>query len=176
MPGVRDKELGDFLQILGTLGRIAGQALQDNLFPEKWSERKFQDELKKLIRADPRIGAELEEHPRAAGGITDLSFRGIWIELKVESDHFVTIQDSPRLLGQTAQYVAGSNRRFGVLCVLAYSPKTNAPGSVANDIDLLIIPPPNSVGKLELIVGVVIIRGNLPTPCSWSQSCKNQTN
>lgn len=169
-PGVRDEELGSFLQILATLGRIAGQALQDDLFSGTWSEPDFQAEIKKLIRADPRIGSELEEHPYAAGGVTDLSLRRIRIELKVVSDRYVTVEDAHRFLGQTTQYIAGSDRRFGVLCLLDCSPKTSAPGSVANDIALQAVQPPGNVGKLPLLVGIVIIRGNLPTPSSLSRS------
>ena len=169
VPGVRDKELGDFLQILVALGRIAGQALQDNLFPGVWSEPMFQKRMKELLRVDPRIGSELEEHPHAAGGITDLSFHKIRIELKFESDDFVTVKDSQKYLGQTAQYVAGSDRRFGVLCVLDCTPKKDAPGSVVNDIDLLVVPPPRNPSGVPLLVGVVIIRGNLATPSDLSK-------
>jgi hypothetical protein len=35
----------------------------------------------------PRIGSELEEHPHAGRGITDLSFRSIRVELKFEEEH-----------------------------------------------------------------------------------------
>ena len=168
-PGIRDYELENFLQVLTTLGRIAGQALQDALFPGVWSEPEFQAKMQELMRADPRIGAELEVHAHAAGGITDLSFRGIRIELKIESAEFATIKDSRKYLGQTTQYVAGSDRRFGVLCVLDCSPKESAPGSVANDIDLLTVPPPGNAGGIPLLVGVVIVRGNLPTPSRLSR-------
>jgi hypothetical protein len=56
-----------------------------------------------------------------------------------------------------------------VLCLLDCSQKLNAPGSIANDIALQIVPPPNYVGKLPLLVGIVIIRGNLSTPSSLSR-------
>lgn len=57
---------------------------------------KFQEEIKKLLRADARIGSQLEEHPRAGGGITDLSFHQIRIELKVEPEQFITVPDAQR--------------------------------------------------------------------------------
>ena len=129
----------------------------------------FQSKMKELLRADPRIGSELEEHPHVAGGITDLSYHRIRIELKVEAEHFVTVPDAQKYLGQTTQYVAGSDRRFGVLCVLDCSPKKTAPGSVANDIDLLTVPPPANLSGIALLVGVVIIRGNLATPSDLSK-------
>jgi hypothetical protein len=170
IPGVRDKELYDFIQILATLGRIAAQAHQDALFPGVWAERKFQDELKKFLRADPRIGSELEEHPKAAGGITDLSYRGIRIELKVVSDRLVTIEDARRFLGQTTQYVVGSDRRFGILCLLDCSPKAAHSDLVANDLVLQTVQPARGEAEMPVLVGVVIIRGNLPTPSSLSRS------
>ena len=167
--GIHDEELGHFLQILAVLARIAGQTLQDNLFPGIWSEPKFQEEIKKLLRADARIGSQLEEHPRAGGGITDLSFHQIRIELKVEPEQFITVPDAQRYLAQTTQYVAGSDRRLGVLCVLDSSPKTNGPGSVVNDIDLLIVPPPGNPNGIPILVGVVVIRGNLSRPSDLSK-------
>ncbi len=167
-PGVRDKELNDFLQILTAIGSVAGQALQDAIFSGCWSELKFQAEMQKLLRQNPRIGAELEVHPHAGGGITDLSFRGIRIELKAEANQTISLEDTKRFLGQTSQYTAASDRRFGVLCVLDCSPKTAAPGSVANDIDLTQLSPPTGEG-LPVLVGVVIIRGNLARPSDLSK-------
>jgi hypothetical protein len=164
---VDDTELNNFFVLLSAIGGVAGQSLQGNIFAGSYSEPKFQDEIKKLLRGNPRIGSELEEHPHAAGGITDLSFRGIRLELKVEQDRFVTEDDASRFLPQTVQYVAGSDRRFGMLAVLDCSSKSEAPGTVDNDIFVRIVPPPNSPG-LPICIGVVIIRGNLAKPSRLS--------
>jgi hypothetical protein len=168
VPGVRDKELNDFLQILTAIGSVAGQALQDALFSGRWSESKFQAEMQRLLRQNPKIGAELEVHPYAGGGITDLSFRGIRIELKAEPDQTISLEDTKRFLGQTSQYAAASDRRFGILCVLDCSSKTAAPGSVANDIGLIQLPAPTGEG-IPILVGVVIIRGDLARPSDLSK-------
>jgi len=120
-----------------------------------------------MLRSDRRIGAELEEHPHAAGGITDLSFRGIRLQLKVESSDTVTADSVQRYSQQTIQYVAGSDRRFGALCVLDCSEKTEAPGSAANDLFLHVADPPRS--GLPILLGVVIVRGNLRKPSSYSR-------
>lgn len=143
LPAIRDTELQTFLVLMTAVGAVAGQSLQDNLFAGKRSESDFQKEMRRLLRSDRHIGSDLEEHPNAAGGITDLSFRGIRLELKVETDDLVTIDSASRYSQQTVQYVAGSDRRFGILCILDCSPKTTAPGSVANDVFLNEIDPPS---------------------------------
>ncbi len=166
-PAVSDRELGDFLVLLAAVGRIAGQSLQDNLFPGQYLEGEFQARVKSLLRSDRLIGAALEEHPHAGGGITDLSFRGIRLELKAISDRLITMEDAQAFLPQTAQYVVGSDRRFGILSLLDCSPKTAAPGSAADDIDLRVVPPPTG-GNLPILIGVVILRGNLAKPSALS--------
>ena len=166
VPAVRDAELHDFLLIMSALGGVAGQGLQDNLFPAPISESQFQKELKHYLRSDRRIGSQLEEHPRAGGGITDLSFKGIRLELKVENEGRISIADASQYFQQVAQYVAGSDRRFGALCILDVSTKTEAPGSVANDIDFQTVTSP--AGGLPICIGVVVIRGNLAKPSSFS--------
>jgi hypothetical protein len=165
---IDDNELNDFLLLMTVVGGIAGQSLQDNIFDRIYSEAEFQDEMKRLLRRDPRVGSQLEEHPHAARGITDLSFRGIRLELKVEPDRFVTEDDASRFLPQTAQYVAGSDRRCGMLAVLDCSSKSEAPGTVDNDIFVKPVPPPNGPAGLPICVGVVIIRGNLAKPSRLS--------
>jgi hypothetical protein len=166
VPAIMDSELNDFLVLLSCIGGVAGQSLQGHLFPRKYSEAEFQDEMKRLLRSNPRVGSELEEHPHAARGITDLSFRRMRIELKVEASRRVGIADASVFLQQTAQYVAGSDRRFGILCLLDCSDKTEAPGTVANDIALEKVEAPG--GTLPICLGVVVLRGNLQRPSSFS--------
>ncbi len=163
-----DRELNDFLIFLTTLGAIAGQSLQSNIFPKQYSEEEFQKEVTRLLRQNPRIGSALEEHPRASGGITDLSFHGIRLELKSEQAQFVTAEAASRFVPQTAQYVSGSDRRLGILGILDCSAKTQAPGLVENDIYLVNVPPRTGNGA-PILIAVVIIRGNLPRPSDLSR-------
>lgn len=166
--GIPDREMDDFILAFSALGRLAGESLQDNLFPGIRSESDFQSEIRTRLRMHPRIGSQLEEHPRAAGGITDLSFCSIRIELKVECGQVVTEEVARRFIGQTAQYVAGSDRRLGILCILDCTPKQAAPGSAGNDIFLVAVPPPQGRG-LPLLVGTIIVRGNLSLPSQLSR-------
>lgn len=166
--GISDTELNNMLMLLAAVGGIAGQALQDNLFAGVWTEQQFQSEVKRLLRLQPRIGSELEEHPHASGGITDLSFRHIRLELKVIDDHYVARDDLLKFIPQTAQYIVGSDKRLGVLCVLDASPKETAAGSVADDISYEASQGPTGDG-LPIGIGTVIVRGNLPKPSSLTR-------
>ncbi|MGC2171797.1 MAG: hypothetical protein WA623_10460 [Candidatus Sulfotelmatobacter sp.] len=161
--GINDNDLNSLLILMGAVGGIAGQAMQDNLFGGPWTEEEFQNEMKRLLRSYPRIGSEFEEHPHVSGGITDLSFRHIRLELKVIDEHYVTRDDLLQFLPQTVQYVAGSDKRFGVLCVLDASVKDGVPGSVADDISYEAAMGPSGTG-LPIGIGTVIIRGNLSKP------------
>lgn len=161
-PGIRDAELDDFLRILIALANTAGQALQGDLFKGINTESEFQRLLRTLLRQRPDIGAQLEEHPHAGAGIIDLSFRGIPLELKV-LDKPADAKDIECFLPQTAAYISAADRRFGLLVALDSSIKTQAPGSAADDIFLREVSTPSGQG-LSLLVGSVIIRGNLPKP------------
>ncbi len=161
--GISDEDLNNLLILMGAIGNIAGQSMQDNLFKGSWTEDDFQDEMRRLLRTQPTIGSELEEHPHVSGGITDLSFRHIRLELKFIEDHYVTRDDVLLHLPQTVQYIAGSDRRFGILCILDASPKQGAPGSVGDDVSCEVSLGPSGKG-LPIIVGTVIVRGNLSRP------------
>lgn len=169
-----DDELSDFLTLLAAIGSVAAQSIMDNLYPNRLTEKEFQNDLRQRLRAIPTIGGELEEHPRAAGGITDLSFRKIRIELKVQSDKLAILDHVRDQYGQQAtQYVVGSNRRCGLLVLLDISPKDAAPGDAANDIALCAVAPLNGSGR-ALLIGVAIIRGCLSKPSGLSRRKKSK--
>jgi len=90
------------------------------------------------------------------------------LELKSEREQFVTAEAASAFVPQTAQYVSGSDRRLGILCILDCSAKTQAPGLVENDIFLVPVPPPGGAGA-PVLIAVVIIRGNLPKPSDLSR-------
>jgi hypothetical protein len=71
-------------------------------------ESAIQVEVKKFLRSRPNIGSEREEHPHAAGGITDLSFRGLRLELKVEDRQNIALEDCKTYLGQTTTRLANA--------------------------------------------------------------------
>ncbi|MCP4406811.1 MAG: hypothetical protein GY807_03455 [Gammaproteobacteria bacterium] len=166
LPLVPEAEISECLVLTFRLGNIAGQALQGATFPGVWSEPKFQDELVKKLRTDPSIGAELEEHPHAAGGKCDLSFRGMKIELKSEPDRRLNLEDCNQFIEQLGSYVVGSGKRLGILCVLDCSPKTAGAYPAEDGIGILF----RKGGESTLPVVTIIIQGNLPRPSDLSKS------
>jgi hypothetical protein len=87
--------------------------------------------------------------------------------LKVEGGKAVSVDDARSYSDQEAQYVAGSDRRLGIISVLDFSKKESPPGVPSNDIGLLSIAP--ATGGAPLLLGVVIIRGNLRRPSDYSK-------
>jgi len=167
--GLSAEELTHFTTLLAAAGRIAAEAVADNLYPGVLSEAEFQRDVRTRLRATPRIGSALEEHPRAAGGITDLSFHKIRLELKTQDDAPAAIQEAVARYGeQTAQYVAGSDRRTGVLMVLDTTAKSAAPRDVGNDIDIAIVSGPGDQGR-SIVLGVVLVQGDLARPSDLSR-------
>ncbi|HEY0929646.1 MAG TPA: hypothetical protein VGE27_06975 [Gemmatimonas sp.] len=167
--GIPDKDLAPFLALLAATGRLAQLAITDALYPGSWTEENFQRDLRDRLRTTSEIGFDLEEHPHVAGGISDLVLRGIHLELKVEQSSGLSIENVAERYGQQAtQYVAASGRRCGALVVLDSSAKTTAPGLVQNDIALRAIAPPSGSG-LPVILGIVILRGNLALPSALSK-------
>ena len=82
IPGLPDDDLANALQVCACLGNLASQALSDDLFAEGTREDAFQAEAVKGLRRWPSIGEDLEQHPHTGGGICDLSFHRVRIELK----------------------------------------------------------------------------------------------
>ena len=159
-PLVTAAELEDVLTVLVVLAGLAARTVLDALFQDVTSEPEFQPEIRKELRRNPRIAAELEEHPHAAGGVTDLSFHGVRIELKVERTELVTLESCERFTAQTASYVIATGKRVGILCVLDNSPKTSHPIPAEEGVGMLTV----STAEDKAYIGTVIIQENFPVP------------
>lgn len=164
-PGIPQDELLNALGLVAPLANYAGQVVQDNLYDSAVSEAEFQKRLKSFLRGQPKIGSDLEEHPRAGGGITDLSFKGIRLELKAESSKAMCLEDCQSFVGQTASYAVASGKRLAVLCVLDCSAKTQAPFPMEDGFGILI----EQTGASPVRVITILLQGNLATPSSLSR-------
>lgn len=139
--------------------------MRDGLFEVGTSESIYQKEATKMLRNRSDIGEGLQGHPAAAGGITDLTFRGIPLELKVENKKALFPKDFKKYFNQTAAYAIGLGKRLGVLSVLEASPKNEPIGIVEDDIEVFM----HSSGQSQVIIVVAIIRGGFPKPSTYSR-------
>lgn len=158
------EELSDILELLTSLGNLAGRAVQDAVFDGAWGEKEFQAQVRKDLRRLPRIGSDLEEHAAAAGGFTDLSLRGITIELKETGTRIKQMEDCRKYVEQAASYAVAKGKRVALLCILDTSAKNSAPWSAADGIDVLMSAPPANVAVITLV-----IQGNITRPSKLSR-------
>lgn len=161
---VKSEELTALLEVLTVLGSLAGRAVQDAEFDGAWKEAEFQRVVRAELRRNPRIGSHLDEHPAAAGGITDLSFRGIAIELKSIPNGVKTLADCQTYVEQTASYAVAKEKQVAVLCVLDCSKKTVAPFPAKDGITIL-----KSEAPAGVSVVTIIIQGNITRPARLSR-------
>lgn len=124
-PMIAEDEIRNLLTVLAPLANLAGAAIQDALYPKPLGEAEFEADIRQRLRIVPAIGAELEQQAQAAGGRTDLSFRGIRIELKSEKVKRLLPEDCKAFADQAASYAVGSGKRIAIVCVLDCSPKTD---------------------------------------------------
>jgi hypothetical protein len=164
-PSVSQQEILDALTLVAPIANYAGQTVQDNLYDAVVAESEFQKRIKSFLRSQPKIGNSLEEHPRAGGGITDLSFRGIRLELKAESEKRLSLQDCQKFVGQTATYAVASGKRLGVLCVLDCSKKDKASFPMEDGLGILT----DQQGSSTVFIVTVLLQGNLALPSSLSR-------
>jgi hypothetical protein len=144
------------------LAGVAARAVADGLFPDLIDEPGFQIWVRDELRRRPEIGEQLEEHPHAGGGITDLSLRRIRLELKVVQDRPVTLTDCQPFVEQAAAYAVGSGKRLAVLCVLDVAPKTAAPFPAEDGLGVL-------VASFGVQVLTILIQGRLARPSDLSR-------
>lgn len=161
---VNSRELSDVLEVLKVLGGVAGRAIQDAEFDGVWSEAQFQDAIRKELRRNPQIGSELDEHPEASGGITDLSYRGVVIELKSLPKGVKALEDCQAYVEQTASYAVAKEKRIAMLCVLDCSTKSAAPWPAAESIAIL-----ESQSPANVSVITVVVQGNITRPSKLSK-------
>ncbi|WP_162913952.1 hypothetical protein [Taklimakanibacter lacteus] len=163
--GLSQQEIFDALTLVAPIVNYAGQVVQDNLYESSVFENEFQKRIKSFLRSQPRIGSDLEEHPRAGGGITDLSFKGIRLELKVDSEKPMVLEDCRKFLGQATTYAVASGKRLAILCVLDCSKKTLAPFPTEDGLGILV----DQHGSSTTFVIAILLQGNIARPSSLSR-------
>jgi hypothetical protein len=65
-----------------------------------------------------RLGEDVQEHGHQGGGITDVRYRGVIVELKVEKDTGDRSTISEKYAAQPTQYQGSEARQVSILLVL----------------------------------------------------------
>jgi hypothetical protein len=164
--------LGDFIAALSAIANYLGINLQQALYKQgaDVSEASFQSDLLYHLRL--WLGEEVQEAPRQAGGPTDIRYRSVTIELKVEDN----ISDRRKMIekycAQPVQYSSGSGAQLGILCILDQTEKHNPPANPQNQISLETPPVhgfPEGYVPYPTKIAVIIIDGKLRWPSSYSR-------
>lgn len=164
-PGLNSDDIANTMTVLEGFGNIAAQALKVGSFEANMSEKQFQIRVSEMLRTRSEIGDNLDSHTEAAGGITDLTFKGIPIELKVEKSKVLYAKDFKNYFDQTAAYAIALGKKIGILSILESTVKLAPVGAVEDDIDFFI----HQTGQSAIAIIVVVIRGGLPKPSSYSR-------
>lgn len=175
LPSLNPEHRSDFIEALGAVTNYMGVNLQQGIYHEKLSvnEAYFQEKL--LYHMRTLLGQDVQEAPWQGGGETDIQYKSVAVELKVEK----TIKDRRKMiekyLAQPTQYASAGGAQLGILCILDMTEKRDPPANPKNNITL---ESPSVHGFIDRNVpfptkiAAVIIDGNLRLPSSYSRSSR----
>lgn len=171
LPSISLADFNDFTRVLIYLARYAGMVQQSGVFKgSKVREvNDFQKDLLRQLRMTD-LGSEVREGERLAGGILDLHYRNIVIELKVEDSTSDRAVLRAKYIEQPAQYTTPSVP-LSVTCILDMVEKERPPANVANNITLetpVLHGFEETAAEYPSKVAVIIIDGNIRSPSSYS--------
>ncbi len=164
-------EFPDLLPVLEAVASFLGVYSQRGVFKgsNKVSEKEFQQHVTDFMRM--KLGEEVQEHGNQAGGIIDIRFRGVIVELKVEKDDGDRGAITRKYTAQATQYEGSEGRQVAVLLVLDLTEKTLPPGDIRNDILLADVPTHGGTdsGKPHPSKSFVfVLSGNIRSPSDYS--------
>lgn len=161
-------ELPTLVPVLEALAGVVGAFAQEGMYKGKTkvSEKLFQKEVARCLRM--RLGAEVQEHGEQAGGITDIRYRGVVVELKVEKGTDDRTRIAAKFTAQPTQYAGAEARQVSIALVLDLTRKVRPPGDIRNDILLVDVPTHGGVGAYPSKAFVFVVNGNTRNPSSYS--------
>ena len=170
-PSVRG-ELDDLLPMLHALTLLLATYAQEAIYKgrSKVSEAEFQTVVIRDLRN--RLGQDVQEHPGQAGGITDIRFRGVIVELKVEDQNSDRQHICQKYTAQPAQYAGVEARQVSVLLVLDVTTKDKPPGDIRNDILLTNVETHGGTADAKPFPSkafVFVVNGNMKSPSEYSK-------
>ena len=170
-PNIRD-ELNDLLDMLQAITVLLATYAQEAVYKGRSdvSESEFQKVVLRDLRN--RLGQDVQEHPNQAGGITDIRYRGVIVELKVEKENGDREHISKKYSGQAVQYASVEARQVSVVLVLDLTSKDKPPGDIRNDIILTDVETHGGDDRAKEFPSkavVFIINGNMKNPSTYSR-------
>lgn len=164
-------ELTTLVPVLEALVGVVGVFAQEGMFKgqTKVSEKAFQKEVARCMRM--KLGAEVQEHGEQAGGITDIRYRGVIVELKVEKTTGDRVKIAEKYTAQPTQYAGVETRQVSIALVLDLTKKVRPPGDIRNDILLVDVPTHGGADATKTYPSkafVFVVNGNTRNPSSYS--------
>ncbi|WP_378954724.1 tetratricopeptide repeat protein [Pelosinus sp. sgz500959] len=163
-----DKELFDMIQALAKrLGTYSLGGEFKNVM--KMTEIEFQRIVIKDLRFD--LGADVQEHTSQGGGIVDIRYRGVIVELKVERDISDRQSIAEKYAKQPTQYAGVESRQISLVLVLDLTPKINPLGDNREDIRLVDVKTHggDTAQYYPSKAIVFIVNGNMKSPSEYSK-------
>ncbi len=166
------EELDELYPLLDALGRVCATYAQEAAY--KGRNDVSEEEFQKAVLHDLRIrlgASDVQEHPKQAGGIPDIRYRGVIVELKVEDEDGNRDQLTKKYTAQATQYAGVEARQVSILLVLDLTEKTNPPGDIRNDIFLSDVAT-HGAGDTPPFPSkafIFVVNGNTRNPSSYSK-------
>ena len=170
-PKIQD-ELPDLLKMLQALSRLLATYAQEAIY--KGESEVPESEFQKTVLRDLRnlLGQDVQEHPSQAGGVTDIRYRGVVVELKVEDKNGDREYLSKKYAGQATQYAGVEARQVSILLVLDLTTKDKPPSDIRNDIILTDVETHGGDDRAKEFPSktfVFVINGNMKSPSTYSR-------
>ena len=134
------------------------------------TEKDFQPIVRDEMRR--KLGTDVTEHPGQAGGIPDIRYRGVIVELKVEKGACDRETICTKYREQPTQYAASEARQVSIVLILDLTEKALPPGDIRDDIRLIDVPTHGGLDatkKYPSKAFIFFLNGNLRSPSSYSK-------
>ena len=164
-------EFQELIPVLESLTCFLAVSSQRGVFKgtDEVPEKEFQKLVVDFMRM--RLGEEVQEHANQGGGILDVRYRGVIVELKVEKDTGNRAIICEKYTAQPTQYQASESRQVSVLLVLDLTEKNLPPADIRNDILLFDVPTHGGTDDAKPHPSkafVFVLNGNIRNPSSYS--------
>ena len=167
-PASKD-ELTDLLPMLEALTHLLATYAQEAIYKGQTKVR--ESDFQNLVLRDLRnlLGQDVQEHVGQGGGFTDIRYRKVIVELKVESTKGDRDHLAKTYAPQATQYAGVEARQVSIVLVLDLTEKDQPPGDIRNDIRLFdIATHGHTNGNFPSKAFLFVINGNTRSPSSYS--------